>query len=574
MNGHIKSCIAIGLLALLPLMSWSKTIIRYQINGINDPLLKNAQTMLTAEQNNITKDQTNVDPSAIRQFFNQGSKIIGKAIQPYGYFSPTINSELIQDKDTWTLVYTVNPGAAIKLRNLKIEITGPGADNPIFAKWRANVPLKEGAIFNVPDYNQTTSSFFDLTQDQGYLQARLLTHSLNIDVNTLTATVVLKFSTGPQYFYGPVTFSHTKLSEDFLKHYLNFKEGDPFSITKILIFQENLSNSGYFKKVDVIYDIKNAIKQIIPLHVNLSPDDTMLYSIGAGYGTDTGYRASAGWQWQLINSQGQHLGAQYNISQIGNSASVTYYIPGQQPMTEQYQLNATTAAYNTIAGRSWLQSYSGVYNVTDGNWQTSYGLTYQFEKYIIPNLTPESVHLVMPSVTWSYLQTDHILRPNYGTRFSIMLRGATDKFVSSVNFAQTEIDLHHLLSINNDNRLLFRSSIGATTTSDFNLVPLSLQFTAGGAQSIRGFAYQSLGPGQYLLSGSLQYEYRIHGNWFAAIFHDQGNAFDSFSNMGIVQSGGTGVIWESPIGTMELDAAKAINNTAPVMLAFSIGGLL
>ena len=574
MNRHIKSYIVIGLLTLLPFIGWSKTIIRYEISGINDPLLKNVQTLLTTEQETITKTEENTDPNTVRRFFSRGSSIITEALQPYGYFSPSISSDLIQDKNTWTFIYKVTPGASIKIRNLKIEITGPGAKNPIFIQWRDTLALKEGAIFTVPDYDLAKSSFFSLTQDNGYLDAKLITHTIHINVSARTATITLKFSTGTQYFYGPVTFSHTQLSENFLRHYLSMKENEPFSISKILASQENLSNSGYFKKVDISYDSKKATDHIVPLHVNVTPNDTMLYAIGAGYGTDTGYRANASWQWQLINSKGHHMSAQYTISQIGNSAAITYYIPGRNPMTEQYELNATAASSNTIAGRSWLQNYSGIYNINHNKWQTNYGVSYEFEKYSTVNIASASVHLVMPSVMWMYLNTDHLLRPSYGTRFSVTLRGASDTFISNVNFAQIKIDFHRLLPLNEDNRLLFKNSLGMTTTSNFNLVPLSLQFTAGGAQSIRGFAYQSLGPAPYLLTNSIEYEYRIHGDWFAAVFHDSGNAFYSFSKINLMQSAGTGVIWESPIGTMELDVAKATNYNNPVMLAFSIGGLL
>ena len=68
------------------------------------------------------------------------------------------------------------------------------------------------------------------------------------------------------------------------------------------------------------------------------------------------------------------------------------------------------------------------------------------------------------------------------------------------------------------------------------MLPASQRFFAGGDQSVRGYAYQSLGPrdatgkvvgGKYLTTYSAETEYRVYGNWGAATFLDLGNAADN-----------------------------------------------
>ncbi|MCW0295120.1 BamA/TamA family outer membrane protein, partial [Klebsiella pneumoniae] len=71
----------------------------------------------------------------------------------------------------------------------------------------------------------------------------------------------------------------------------------------------------------------------------------------------------------------------------------------------------------------------------------------------------------------------------------------------------------------------------------------SLNFFAGGNQSIRGYSYQSIGNettiagddgepvtlvvgGDRLLTGSVQYQYSVNEQWRAAVFVDAGDAFD------------------------------------------------
>ena len=84
-------------------------------------------------------------------------------------------------------------------------------------------------------------------------------------------------------------------------------------------------------------------------------------------------------------------------------------------------------------------------------------------------------------------------------------------------------------------RLLLRSEFGASGIDEFNALPPSQRFFAGGDQSVRGYAYQSLGPtdadgkvigGKFLSTYSVEAEYRVWGNWGAAVFADAGGADD------------------------------------------------
>ena len=55
------------------------------------------------------------------------------------------------------------------------------------------------------------------------------------------------------------------------------------------------------------------------------------------------------------------MDTEYNISQIGNSLGINYYIPGTDPLNEQYRFNVNRAYYKTDAGTSKIQSYGGTF---------------------------------------------------------------------------------------------------------------------------------------------------------------------------------------------------------------------
>jgi translocation and assembly module TamA len=571
---YIVFILGAGLLFSSPALAEDN--IKYVITGLDGELLKNATSAIKAAERNAFTKNAHLDNERLERLFYQNEQRIRNSLRPFGYFSPTIQDSIDKSKKPWIFKYQVNPGPSVNIGRLKLEIKGPGKTNAAFVKLETDFPLKVGQIFNSKQYTAAKNALFTAASNNGYLQAELVAHSVSIDMANYTANIILKFKTGPQFYFGPVTFTKSALSYSFLQSYVRFKPNQIYSTHEILQLQQNLNSAGYFSRVTVKPRIQPKTSKHVPIQVELSPARTMLYSLSGGYGTDTGYRGGLGWQWRRINSAGHHFNMQLNASQIGNSISSTYSIPGANPVTEQYNLTNNIAYYKTNAGTSSLQSYGFMYSNTKSSWQSNAGLIYQYEKYLL-NDTKEkqSAHLFMPTITWMYLFSDKPLKPTKGVRFSLNLRGAWQQVFSDTTFGQFRARLHALLPFNRDNRLFLRLDVGGTSTANYNKLPLSLRFTAGGAQSVRGYGYQSLGPGKYLLTNTIEYQYRVHSNWFVGVFNDTGNAFESIKYPELKSAAGIAGIWESPIGSMELSVARSTSDPKQkIAVQFSMGTLL
>ena len=105
------------------------------------------------------------------------------------------------------------------------------------------------------------------------------------------------------------------------------------------------------------------------------------------------------------------------------------------------------------------------------------------------------------------------------------------------------------------------------TTPEFEKIPASLRYFTGGDQTVRGYAFNSLGPrnsknqvagGHYLLIGSAEVDHRIGEKLGAAVFYDIGNAFDNI-NERFNQGVGIGARWYSPVGPIRVDLAYALS---------------
>ena len=121
-------------------------------------------------------------------------------------------------------------------------------------------------------------------------------------------------------------------------------------------------------------------------------------------------------------------------------------------------------------------------------------------------------------------------------------------------------------------RLAFRANGGAVVAREDAVVPVTLLFLAGGDNSIRGYSYQSIGArtengdllgGRYMLTGSVSWlrPITIAGNqsdWEHSIFIDAGTVTDSMTDAKIYTGIGTGLLWKSPVGPLQIDAAYGV----------------
>jgi translocation and assembly module TamA len=107
-------------------------------------------------------------------------------------------------------------------------------------------------------------------------------------------------------------------------------------------------------------------------------------------------------------------------------------------------------------------------------------------------------------------------------------------------------------------------------------LPNFYRFKAGGSQSVRGYAFESLSNNDigsnHIITASVEAEFRFRDNWSAAAFFDIGNAFNDFSDPDLHKGAGVGIRWYSIAGPIRVDVAQAIDfEGRPWRIHFTIG---
>lgn len=541
----------------------------YQIAGVPEPALSNALQRLKDIQARYNQVFT---PETIDKLYQEGPKEIKAALKPFGYFKAKIQARLIQQNNRWIARYQIKAGPQVTIGQVNLTLAGEGATNPELLKFINHFLIKKEQPLNIRQYEAAKQRFFEIAQNQGYLKAEIATSEVKIDLKQNKAYITVTFATGPCFYFGPVTFQNHALSPQFLQRYVTFKQGEPYSSDALLSLQDDLSNSPYFNQVLINPQSEQAEANKIPIIVKLKPRPAQQYDIGLGYGTDTGPRGSLGVQLRRLTKTGQRFNSDLKVSQVSTSLLVNYIFPGTHPNTDEYRLFAGLGNDERGQGNSNTRQIGTSYISKIADWQQTLKLAYQIENF---RLTREQdyqrSHLLIPSIAWSKVKTDNILFPENGFNAQFTVRSAVDHYISDDRFVQALLEYKWIHSYGRSNRILLHTNLGYTVADDADRLPLSIRFYSGGSKSVRGYGYQELGPGRYLAEASAEFQHRVKGNWYGAVFYDIGNAFNNFDTA-LKRSVGIGVVWASPIGPINLSLARALDSEGqPLMVQFSMG---
>jgi len=571
MKKYFSKIILLVLLLLISTVSYGKTIVSNYFVGINNSaILENVKNQLASKQQEIISEPATTE--MVTAFYEVAPAEIKKALQPFGYFRAKVTTDLSRKGGVWQAIFKIDLGRPLTITFLDVSIYGDGANNLIFKDFLKRIPLKIGSILNTEQYKAIKQQFFDLAFNNGYLYANIDKNAIRIDLQKYTAVVILHFNTGVRYKFGKTHFATDIFDESFLRRFLTFKEGDFYTTQQILNSQENLTNSAFFNEVNINPEPRLAYNYAVPLEVKLTPRKSKQYDFGLGYGTDTGVRALLGLEMRYLTKSGQHMKSFIKASRVQQDVEAHYLIPGKNPTTDQYDFSGAYERINQNYGDSSAFKVGAGYTTNIfKNWQETIRLGLQQERYNVQNKPKRNSLYLIPSYNVMHVITDDPIQPKRGSRINFNVQGAMEQLIGNSSFLQAQLDTKYMFPLTSVNIVILRGTIGYTAIKDLNSLPLSLQYFAGGTQTVRGYGYNSLGPGKDLLIGSAELRQKVIQNWYLAAFFDAGNTNDSFS-MKLKRGVGVGIAWLSPVGTMELTYTKALDNPGrPGMVQFNMG---
>lgn len=547
--------------AVLPLTRAQAADAGIDVQGLSGALLDNARAHLTAVTLACDAPAWQADLALA-----QADRAVSRALNALGHYSPTIKPELSREGACWHIRVQVAPGPPVRIAAMDIVLSGAGKHDSALRALLENSGLHVGDTLDQGLYSALKQRLESAASDQGYFDARFVRHSILVDPQAHSARIELDFDTGRRYVFGPTQLDIHSLDVSLVRGFLDYRQGQPYSNAAVIETQNALVSSGYFDSVRLVTDVHGRHDGEVPMHLVTTPARRFQLLTGAGYSSDTGPAVRLDFRDRRVNRAGHRFAFNLQLARIQSQATARYEIPLSNPRTDWLTLEGGYQYQNTLTAQSriWKLAATRTHMLAD-DWLRRLSLTYLNENSSIAGQTL-SGHFLMPGISFSRTVATPPIYPRKGWAVDAGLTGAARGMVATESFVQTKLMLHGIMPALGG-RILARAALGATAVRDVTQLPATLRFFAGGARSVRGFAYQSLGPtdaqgvvvgGRYLAVGSVEYDHHLYGNFYWAVFYDAGNAFDTWP-FTVRRGAGVGLRWRSPLGPIRLDIGRALN---------------
>ncbi|MBS0193385.1 MAG: outer membrane protein assembly factor [Proteobacteria bacterium] len=507
---------------------------------------------------------------------------IRTALEPFGYYDARVDAEVTRQGDAASVVLRVQMGEPVRVRTSQVAVRGPAGSDPPIASEVKHFQPKPGKVLDHREYEASKREVERGLQARGYFDAKADAHRVEVTRAAHAADIDLSWDSGVRYRFGATTFGPNQFKPGLFQPLLRWKPGQAYDDKRLLALQQSLTDLDYFGTVEVTPDVEQRSDGQVPINVGTTPAKRNVYSAGLSYGTDSGVGVTLGFSRRWLNRGGHKFDAQLEWAQNRKLLATRYRIPAFAWLDGWYDLSTNYRDEITDAGHTQLAELVGSRTGRLDRWNLTAAFHVQRERYqdaLYPAFDRYAT-LVFPSLSVQTTRADDKLYPTRGWSLAADVSGGSSALGSDVDFLQLHARASWIHPLGERNRVLLRGEFGHVFTGNFAELPPSLRYFAGGDTSVRGYSYQEIGPrvnginigASNLAVVSAEFEHRFTQTWGAAVFADDGDAFDNRprSNLGV----GFGLRWRSPVGPVRIDIAHGFQSRAPVHLHINLGAEL
>lgn len=532
---------------------------RIELSGVTGERKENIQLYLQA-----------ISPAEINQsarFKNRVNRDIKLALRGLGYYQVVVEfADQHKGKD-YILQAKITANKYVFIQVNDLRILGGAAKDPQFLQLLKNAAPKKGERLHHGKYENYKNELLSLANRKGFFDARFERTELIVLPGDRRGTVRLHFNSGERYRFGDISFHGSQINRGRLRSLLAFKKGDHYSARLLGELSQALSATNWFSSINLEADVENRKNGILPLRIELTPSIRNVVEAGVGYATDIGPRIKTKWEKPWLNDRGHSLSTELALSNPEQQLRSSYKMPLRDVTNDFYQFtfsytnldNSITDSQkvDVVAERNWLLK---------NGWTRNASVRWLFENYLQADQDDQS-NLLLPGFSFSRGTNSGGMLPETADYYFVAMELANQALASDTDFVRLRGRAGWIGSFAPDKRWLVRLDTGVILQEQVANIPPSLRFYAGGDNSLRGFGYQKVSPadtegqvigGTRLATVNLEYQYKVQGDWWLAMFTDYGSAW--FDTPDWQQSVGVGVRWVSPIGPLRLDLGVPVNS--------------
>lgn len=507
-------------------------------------------------------------------FMRRAQREIPELMTTEGYFSSKVILHSVSPAGVLEL--EVIPGPRTVVTEVNIEFRGdlalPEAQRLArIHQLRDSWQLQLGAAFRATAWDEAKTDLLARVARKDYAAARLEASSAQVDKANASARLYIVVDSGPRFLFGELQVSGLERYEELLvSRRAIFSPGQPYDRDLLLAFQIRLQNMPQFNSVIINFDTttekiipgNNAGPVTVPVKVQIVEAKTHKIALGVGYSSNNGVRSQVNYQNYNFLNQAWTLSGALVFEQNRQTVSVGL---DTQPNPLGYHLTWSASGERTqIQGLDTRGDKFGVARIrTLFDIETGIGLYWQQEQKYPEGGIRQITQALVLDWNWNGRKVDNPLFPMSGSLTQIRVGGASKLLLSDQNFVRSYLRHQIWIPLGEHDVVSLRIEGGYTAATTSLGIPQDYLFRVGGTQTVRGFAYQSLGVhegdavvgGRVMATGSAEYTHWF-GNWGIALFSDAGGAANVVSDLYMSLGYGIGARWRSPVGPLALDLAR------------------
>ena len=562
----------VGLLALAVAMAWAAAAgaqpdgaVRYRVEvEAPDELKKVLQSGLTLVH---WERDPQMSLEQLRRLTDDAVREAREAAATEGWFAARVSASIDESAEPRIVRLRVEPGERTSVAEVEIRFRGPAtldaAAKRNFRRVRQSWPLRRGEPFRQADWEAAKRVAVREMQSWRYAAASIAESRATIDPQSNRASLLVEIESGPPFRFGELRVSGTKRYPQGLVSNLSpIRPGDDYDRDKVLLYQRRLLETGYFASVQADIDPQPRLADAAPLRVSVIEASSQHFETGLSYNTDVGLRAETGYSNQDIFDSSWRFRSALKLDQKIQDLRLDFDSP-PQPGARWYNF-FTSARQQDIQNERTREFAVGMArNSGFERTPTALLLSWHLEEQRVLGEAPDTRYAVYFGYRRTFRRTDDIVSPRNGYYGSVEVGGTPGAPLASRAFLRGVASGSYFIALSRRDDFLLRAQAGAVASNSREGIPSTFLFRTGGDQTVRGYAFESLGiqqgdaivGGRRLAVASAEYTRWIGDSWGVAAFIDAGDAWDSGLAFDPALGYGFGARVRTPIGPIRADLA-------------------
>lgn len=529
-----------------------------------------------------------------RRRANDAAEYAIAVLRSEGYYGYEVEP-VVGDGDTPSAAVQVTPGPRFHLSAPRIEWVGqpPDADTQLGAE--GSLALTPGAPGRAADVVSAEGRAVAAVQKRGYADAKAQPREVVVDHADHTVQPTYRLAAGPLVKLDGVKLTtNGRTRARWVAGLAPWRSGDLYDPDQVAKLERRLLDTGVYESVTVgLAPSNEAIDGLRPVVVSLAERKRRTLEVGASYGSNEGPGLDVRWTRYNFLGRADTLALFAKGSKLDSRVGADLTLPHWRKPDQTLTLDA--AAYKTTTDAYDATGFGVKADAQRHFTKTSYltlGGSADFSRTneIKPGtLTPlgRDVLTVAALADLALDRSNDPLDPRRGWRVNVRAEPTLLAGQGTVPYLKLQTGGSAYFPFGKEARtvLAARLHIGSILNGTVADIPAPQRFYAGGGGSVRGFAYQAVGPrladntpqgGLSVVEGSLELRHDLTRSWGLAAFLDAGTVGSqntpTFKDVGV--GAGVGVRYNLGFGPIRVDVAAPVSGRkggAPFQIYVSIG---